>query len=66
MLDSGEATSRSGTLVSEDEKAILALTAPVLAHRLMLREDERLRGGSPVHILEEIVARCPIPDPLPR
>lgn len=42
------------------------LAAPVLAHRLMLREDERLRGSSPVHLLKEIVAQCPIPDPLPR
>jgi MoxR-like ATPase len=42
------------------------LAAPVLAHRLMLREDERLRGSSPVHLLKEIVARCPIPDPSPR
>ena len=42
------------------------LAVPVLAHRLMLREDERLRGSSPVHLLKEIVAQCPIPDPLPR
>jgi MoxR-like ATPase len=37
------------------------LAGPVLSHRLILKEEERLRGGSAEHFLEEIVARRPIP-----
>ncbi len=37
------------------------LMGPVLAHRLILTEEERLRGGLAEHFLEEIVAQRPIP-----
>jgi MoxR-like ATPase len=39
------------------------LAVPVLAHRLILQEKERLRGQNAAVILEEIVNRCPVPDP---
>ncbi len=37
------------------------LTLPVLAHRLILREEERLRGETPEHFLEAIVGQIPVP-----
>ncbi|RJQ78112.1 MAG: MoxR family ATPase [Desulfobacteraceae bacterium] len=40
------------------------LSGPVLAHRLILKEEERLRGSSAASLLEDIVRRCPISDPL--
>jgi MoxR-like ATPase len=40
------------------------LAVPVLAHRLILREEERLRGETQEHIIEEIVSRLPVPAPL--
>lgn len=39
------------------------LTVPVLAHRLILTDEERLRGTSPEHLLEEILAQIPVPPP---
>jgi len=42
---------------------IKALTIPVLAHRLILREEERLRGGTQEAVLEEILAQVPVPAP---
>jgi MoxR-like ATPase len=39
------------------------LAHPVLAHRLILKEEERLRGSAPEHFLEEIVKRVPVPAP---
>jgi MoxR-like ATPase len=42
---------------------IKVLVQPVLAHRLILKEEERLRGGSPEHILDTIVKRVPVPAP---
>lgn len=39
------------------------LTVPVLAHRLLLREEERLRGETPEHVLEEIISQIPVPGP---
>ncbi|MFH1487832.1 MAG: MoxR family ATPase [Pseudomonadota bacterium] len=39
------------------------LTAPVIAHRLILREEERLRAKRPEHFLEEIVGQVPVPAP---
>ena len=39
------------------------LAHPVLAHRLIVKEEERLRGGAPEHFLEEIVKRVPVPAP---
>ncbi|MFH1487363.1 MAG: MoxR family ATPase, partial [Pseudomonadota bacterium] len=42
---------------------IKALAIPVLAHRLILREEERLRGGTPEHFLEEILNQVEVPAP---
>ena len=40
---------------------IKSLTIPVLAHRLILKEEERLRGEVPERFLEEILNRIPVP-----
>ena len=42
---------------------IKALVIPVLAHRLILREEERLRGGTQEAVLEEIMGQVPVPAP---
>ncbi len=39
------------------------LAGSVLAHRLILREEERLRGRRPEQILDEIIQRIPVPAP---
>jgi MoxR-like ATPase len=39
------------------------LVLPVLAHRLILTDAERLRGGAPDQFLEEISGRIPVPAP---
>jgi MoxR-like ATPase len=39
------------------------LVVPVLAHRLILTDEERLRGGAPEHLLEEILRQIPVPAP---
>jgi MoxR-like ATPase len=36
------------------------LVIPVLAHRLILKEEERLRGETPEHFLEEILRQIPV------
>jgi MoxR-like ATPase len=53
---------RGRDFVLPDDVKRLAL--PVLAHRLILREEERLRGETPERVLEEILLRIPIPAPL--
>jgi len=40
------------------------LVHPVLAHRLILKEAERLRGLSPAQVLDEILAQVGVPAPL--
>ena len=40
---------------------IKSLACPVLAHRMILKEEDRLRGENPEHILEGIVSRIPVP-----
>jgi len=40
---------------------IKSLAIPVLAHRLILKDQDRLRGALPEHILEELVTQVPIP-----
>ena len=40
---------------------IKSLTVPVLAHRLILTEEERLRGETPAHFLQQILSRVPVP-----
>jgi MoxR-like ATPase len=42
---------------------IKSLAIPVLAHRLILKEEERLRGETPEHFLEEIIRQIPVPAP---
>jgi MoxR-like ATPase len=37
------------------------LARPVLAHRLILKEEERLRGESTDHIIGELIGRIPVP-----
>jgi MoxR-like ATPase len=37
---------------------------PVLAHRLILKEEERLRGETREHFLEEILRQTPVPAPV--
>jgi MoxR-like ATPase len=37
------------------------LLGPVLAHRLILKEEERLRGETPAHFLDEIIQQVPVP-----
>jgi MoxR-like ATPase len=39
------------------------LVVPVLAHRLILTDEERLRGGTPENLLEEILEKTPVPAP---
>jgi len=39
------------------------LAAPVLAHRLILGEEERLRGETTEHFLNEIIGQTPVPAP---
>ena len=43
---------------------IKLLAVPVLAHRLILKEEERLRGETPERLLEEIVHEIPVPAPV--
>jgi len=43
---------------------IKELCLPVLGHRLILQDDERLRGCLPKQILEEIIVRAPVPAPV--
>jgi len=37
------------------------LARPVLAHRLILKEEERLRGESTDHLIGELIGRIPVP-----
>ena len=39
------------------------LVMPVLAHRLILTDEEQLGGGTPEHLLEEILEQIPVPAP---
>ena len=39
------------------------LAVPVIAHRLILTDEERLRGETPEHFLEEILDQIPVPAP---
>jgi len=40
------------------------LCFPVLSHRLILKDDERLRGRLPENIVKEIVSQVPVPAPI--
>jgi MoxR-like ATPase len=39
------------------------LIGPVLSHRLILKDEERLRGGTPEQILNDMVRQIPVPAP---
>lgn len=52
---------RGRDYVLPDDVKLLAV--PVLAHRLILKEEERLRGEAQEHLLEEIVREIPVPAP---
>jgi MoxR-like ATPase len=52
---------RGRDFVLPDDVKLLA--EPVLAHRLILKEAERIRGESPVRFLAEIIDRLPVPTP---
>jgi MoxR-like ATPase len=40
---------------------VKALVGPVLCHRLILKEEERLRGTEIAHIVQEIIEKTPVP-----
>jgi MoxR-like ATPase len=42
---------------------IKQLVVPVLAHRLILTDEERLRGGTPEQLLEKLIEQIPVPAP---
>ena len=56
----GLAASRGRSYVLPDD--VKQLVRPVLAHRIILNEEEKLRGEAPEHILAEIISRIPVPD----
>ncbi len=43
---------------------IKSLAVPVLAHRLILKEEERMRGETAEHCLERILSQIPVPSPM--
>jgi MoxR-like ATPase len=63
LMRAGQALAaiRGRDYVLPDDIKYLAI--PVLAHRLILKEEERLRGKTPEDFLEEIVDRIPVPAP---
>ena len=56
----GLAALRGRSYVLPDD--VKQLVRPVLAHRIILNEEEKLRGEAPEHILSEIISRIPVPD----
>lgn len=61
LMRSGQALAalRGRDYVLPDD--IKYLAGPVLAHRLILRDEERLRGGRSEDVLEEIIRQQPVP-----
>ena len=53
------ATLRGREYILPDE--IKYLAGPVLTHRLILKEEERLQGESADRIIEELIGRIPVP-----
>jgi MoxR-like ATPase len=53
------ATLRGRKYVLPDD--IKYLVPPVLTHRLVLSEDERLKGNSTDHLIEKLLNRIPVP-----
>jgi MoxR-like ATPase len=64
LMRAGQALAglRGRDFVLPDDVKFLA--APVLAHRLILREEERLRGETQERVLEAILRQVPIPVPV--
>lgn len=60
LMRSGQALAalRGRQYVLPDD--IKSLVLPVLAHRLIVKEEDRLRGETPEHFLEEIIHQIPI------
>lgn len=56
----GLAALRGRSYVLPDD--VKQLVRPVLTHRIILNEEEKLRGKTPEHILAEIISRIPVPD----
>jgi len=50
---------RERTYVLPDD--VKRLAGPILSHRLILREEEQLRGTETVHLIDAIVAQMPVP-----
>jgi len=42
---------------------VKALAVPLLAHRLLLNDEERLRGGTAEYFLRDVLDRIPVPAP---
>jgi len=63
LMRAGQALAalRGREFVLPDDIKELAL--PVLAHRLILTDEERLRGETAEHLLEEIIEQMPVPAP---
>lgn len=64
LMRAGQALAglRGRDFVLPDDVKCLAL--PVLAHRVILREEERLRGETPERVLGAILEQTPIPAPV--
>ena len=64
LMRAGQALAglRGRDFVLPDDVKFLAV--PVLAHRLILREEERLQGETQERVLEEILRQVPIPAPV--
>jgi MoxR-like ATPase len=58
----GLAAVRGREYVLPDDIKYLAF--PVLAHRLILKEEERLRGETPERFLKQIIDQIPVPAPV--
>ncbi len=61
LMRAGQALAalRGRRFVLPDDIKFLAL--PVLAHRLIVKEEDRLREETPEHLLQEILHRIPVP-----
>ena len=61
MMRTGQALAalRGRDFVLPDD--IKQLVVLVLAHRLILTDEERLRGGTPEQLLEELIEQIPVP-----
>jgi MoxR-like ATPase len=53
------ATLKGRTYILPDD--VKCLACPVLSHRLILKEEERLRGESTDHLIGELIGRIPVP-----